>query len=89
MKLQEVIFWKSQTAHWASSTESAYSEHSMASPTISMAGYVAMVPACLQGTPRPGGEHFLWFNQKMIFCDFTAFSPFWLKQIKKKNRCAQ
>ena len=51
-----------ETAHQASSTEAAYSEHSIAILSISMAGYVNAVPAfvCFELPAREASS----------FCDF-------------------
>ena len=62
----ERSFWKiAETTHRASSTEAAYSEHSIAIHSISMAGYVNAVyfytGYCLLRTPSPRGKQFLWF----------------------------
>ena len=80
MKSQKVIFRKiTETAHRASSTEAAYSEHSehsMAIHSNSMAGYVITVPAfvCVELQAREAST--FCDLKKVTSCDFTAFSPF-------------
>ena len=58
---------------WASSTEAAYSEHSIAIHSISMAGYVNAVPAfvCFE-LPAREASRFCDF-WKLTSCDFIAF----------------
>ena len=51
-----------ETAHRASSTDAAYSEHSIAIHSISMAGCVNAVPAivCFE-LPAREAKQFVWF----------------------------
>ena len=62
-----------KTAHQASSTEAAYSEHSIAIHSISMAGYVNAVLAfvCFE-LPAREASSFCDFS-KLTSCDFIAF----------------
>ena len=76
----------SETAHQASSTEEAYSEHSITFYSISMAGYVIPVPAFVCGKlPRTRGEEFLWclttdlLRFHCIFLFFDSRNLFFLK----------
>ena len=65
----------SPSEHWASSTEAAYSEHSIAIHSISMAGYVNAVRAivCFK-LPAREASSFCDF-WKLTSCDFIAFIP--------------
>ena len=62
-----------ETAHRASSTEAAYSEHSIAIHSISMEGYVNAVRAivCFE-LPTREASNFCDF-WKLTSCDFMAF----------------
>ena len=67
------FFFIAETAHRASSTEAAYSQHSIAIHSISIAGYVTPVPAFLCGK-LPG-------RKASSLCDFwkltlLRFHPF-------------
>ena len=76
VRSQEVIFSKIQEiAHRASSMEAAYSDHSIAIHSITMAGYVTTVPALVCGElPAREVSTFCDFK-KITSYDFTAFSP--------------
>ena len=53
---------------WVSSTEAAFSEHSIAIHSISLAGYVnARTGYCLLRTPSPRGKQFQWFLKIDLF----------------------
>ena len=58
---------------WASSTEAAYSEHSIVIHSISMAGYVNAVPAfvCFELPAREASSFCDFFL--LTSCDFIAF----------------
>ena len=73
---------------WASSTEAAYSEHSIAIHSISMAGYVNAVPAfvCFE-LPARGASSFCDF-WKSTSCNFIAFISSMIKVIFYFLRCA-
>ena len=62
-----------ETAHRAISTEAAYSEHSIAIHSISMAGYVNAVPAfvCFELPAREASSFYDF--RKLTSCDFIAF----------------
>ena len=63
VKLQKVIFQKiTESAHWEPPRKAAYSEHSIAIHSISMAGYVMAVLATVCG------ELLAW--EASSFCDF-------------------
>ena len=68
MKSQKVIKNKqtnTETAHQASSTEAAYSEHSIAIHSISMAGYITAVLLFVWGELQAREtKQFLWFLKK-------------------------
>ena len=80
-----------ETAHQASSTEAAYSEHSIAIHSISMAGYVTPVPAfvCVKLPSRKANS--LCEFWQLTSCDFTAFVSFtfgsFLDVLNKDNYC--
>ena len=66
-----------ETTLRASSTETAYSEHSIAIHLISMAGCVTALPAF--HSPSPGSEQFLWFFEEWPLVISPNFIYFVLK----------
>ena len=80
MKSQKVIFRKiTETAQRASSTQAAYSEHSIATHSISMPGYVmAILAFVLSELTIREASNFCDFG-KLTSCDFTAFFSFFTK----------
>ena len=65
-----------ETVHRARSMEAAYSEHSIAVHSISIAGYVIPVPAFVCGK-LPGREASSFCDfWKLTSCDFTTFFNF-------------
>ena len=78
VKSQKDIFQNQKllSAHQASPTQEAYSQHSIAMYSMSMAGYVTavLVFVCSE-LPAREGSNFCDF-QKIISCDFTEFFSF-------------
>ena len=75
MKSRNFVFFPkiAETAHRASSTEAAYSEHSIASHSISMAGYVNAVWAIVYfELAAREASNFCDFLT-LTSCDFIAF----------------
>ena len=65
-----------ESAHRASSTQAAHSQHSIASHSISMADYVTAVLAFVRGElPAQETSNFCDFF-KLTSCNFTTFFSF-------------
>ena len=89
MKSQKAIFRKmAETAHRASSTVAADSEHSIAIHSISMAGYLTTVPAfvCIELPAREASSFCDFF--KLTLCNFTTYFSFLTDVILYFVRCA-
>ena len=74
VKLQKHIFSKiTEIAHWASFTEAAYSEHSIAVHSSSMASYVTTVPAFVCRELQVWEASIFCDKKKMNSFDFTTY----------------
>ena len=66
-----------ENAHWASTTEAAYSEHLIAIHSISMAGYVTTILAFVWGESAKEVSNFCDLRRKKkASCNFTTFFSF-------------
>ena len=69
-----------ETAHRASSTEAAYSQHSIAIHSISMAGYVTAYRLLSAVNSQPGSLAVSVIFEKLLLAISPHFSPVLLKQ---------